>query len=369
MSRAIETLMEDRIKGRPNYGDGQASDVEMSRRRATASEGAPAPAADDVVLSMADVERDSLDPFVLMGDVEDAVEQEAVTPEDWSGGSMDELRDERRTARPSQSELWSKTALHIDQEEDDERRESRGLRETAEEYSEALNEIASRKEYGRELLGAGSVEAVSNLDLEELANRSHERLTETRAAIDEARRIRRPDTAATLPLLGVEETAQIASGGAAEAGGNLLLGGVSEAQSVEEGSARLLRLGDAQRKALEEKRQSPEYAERKAAAQALTEEKKGSFHDRDASPRPSRGTVHPDEVAFRKSDVESEAQAALREARHSRDDKRQVSHTGSVSHEGPLAGTSTLKHKIHVAKPAPIQEFTHTHTHTHTHSQ
>eukprot|EP01061_Rhynchopus_euleeides_P015388 TRINITY_DN26294_c0_g1_i1.p1 TRINITY_DN26294_c0_g1~~TRINITY_DN26294_c0_g1_i1.p1 ORF type:complete len:952 (+),score=305.50 TRINITY_DN26294_c0_g1_i1:140-2995(+) len=173
MQRAVETLLEDRIRGRPNSNEIDRGNVDLTRSRVISGDGiAPEETASQKmggeVLSLKDVETDDMEPFVHMGDMEDAVH--AGHPEDWGVGDMTDLVEDRRTQHLEQSDIWSNLALRQDAIEIGEESEARLNRELTERTTGANVELR-RGDYTKSLIGAGSPEALANLDLEELEKR------------------------------------------------------------------------------------------------------------------------------------------------------------------------------------------------------
>ena len=191
MSRAVETLLEERIRGRPNYSETERANIELARERAQHATGVSdreeeTDNVDSDSVRLDDIETDDLEPYVNMDNIEDAVQAEQ--PEDWSVGDMTDLGDSVRTQKITQGELWSPLSIHQDAIATQRDVEERDIFETYKTLAASEREM-SRDEYTKDLVGRGSVESLAHLDVDELASRQNERDASIRLALKEGTRL------------------------------------------------------------------------------------------------------------------------------------------------------------------------------------
>eukprot|EP01062_Namystynia_karyoxenos_P066033 TRINITY_DN60052_c0_g1_i1.p1 TRINITY_DN60052_c0_g1~~TRINITY_DN60052_c0_g1_i1.p1 ORF type:complete len:888 (+),score=214.46 TRINITY_DN60052_c0_g1_i1:75-2738(+) len=163
LSRAVEEVLKERIRGRPNAYEEQQARMYAARARVAGEEScsvaadcrAAGPEAGIRLLECGDAEEAAFAPSVDFDAVEDAGDEvpEAVA-EDWDVGGPEDLREERRVRRYSQRELWHPNAIAADAADEEKRCDTYALSEATREELRAQREW-KREEYSQHHLASG----------------------------------------------------------------------------------------------------------------------------------------------------------------------------------------------------------------------
>ncbi|KAJ9459949.1 GTPase Obg [Diplonema papillatum] len=190
LSRAVETLLEDRIRTRQPMNETQRQNEAYAKERAFTTEDPAAYTHQGDTLLLSDIPEDDAEPYVKFSDALDAEEPASphsseTHPEDWDVGGMEELLEDRRTEIRTQRALWGDQALGFDQIMDDKVKDDRSLAIAAE-LQTAADEELKRPEYAQELIGV-SGNAPPDVSVHDLAARREERLRLQKEAIQEGK--------------------------------------------------------------------------------------------------------------------------------------------------------------------------------------
>eukprot|EP01064_Diplonema_japonicum_P025116 TRINITY_DN3608_c0_g1_i1.p1 TRINITY_DN3608_c0_g1~~TRINITY_DN3608_c0_g1_i1.p1 ORF type:complete len:776 (+),score=243.36 TRINITY_DN3608_c0_g1_i1:153-2330(+) len=145
MGRAVEDVLEERIRGRPNTNEAGRSRIELAKDMVYENEYNGHEEGGGSTVKITEVEEGVGEPFVMMDEVNDS----EVQPEDWAVGGMEDLASDRRTKIYKSTDMWSNLALGTDEIEEQKRLELRKDAEAASIAGASLTEI-SRPEYIRD---------------------------------------------------------------------------------------------------------------------------------------------------------------------------------------------------------------------------
>eukprot|EP01060_Flectonema_neradi_P026488 TRINITY_DN3548_c0_g1_i1.p1 TRINITY_DN3548_c0_g1~~TRINITY_DN3548_c0_g1_i1.p1 ORF type:complete len:823 (+),score=162.27 TRINITY_DN3548_c0_g1_i1:75-2543(+) len=148
MSIAIQEIMKERIRSRPNQKDLASAGIEFAKEAATNPDAKPTDHhSQDGVVYLEGMEEVNAEPFILTRDLDD---MPTCTPEDWNVGGTEDLQDDIRTE--PLKDVWPQHVFDIDLLDDQQREKNRDIGEAASVLGQSYNE-SERSEYAKEMIG------------------------------------------------------------------------------------------------------------------------------------------------------------------------------------------------------------------------
>ena len=181
LSMAIQEIMKERIRSRPNFTDRETAGVEYAKEAAVNPDADNTNmASDDGIVYLEGMEEVNSEPFVLNDDIDiDSIP--TTHPEDWGVGGHEDLQDDIRT-KPLLN-VWPSHVHELDQLDLEEREQQRSYGEAASILGAAHQEL-ERSEYTKSMIGDSGL-VNPNVNKLELASRTLERFELKRQSVKE----------------------------------------------------------------------------------------------------------------------------------------------------------------------------------------